>query len=155
MKITDQPSRGRLSLFLKQFEVFLQTFSLLAINAEIPWKYPTHVVRWSDGQFFLRRASNLNRIFNYILTFGDRWHIFNWPSDHPTIPQYFSWKSLLCAYGRSWHVLLRKFTFPGDVDTSLGLGQLVGWSVFFTNGEFVIIAVFIYHVFRSFRFGYF
>ena len=32
--------------------------------------------------------------------------------------------------------------------------ELVRWSdgqLFFTHGEFVIIAVFIYHVFRSFR----
>ena len=40
--------------FQEHFEVFLQTFSLLAINDENPQKYCVRVVRWSVGQFFLR-----------------------------------------------------------------------------------------------------
>ena len=60
------PSEARPSLFLKHFEVFLQTFSYSTINAKKPWKC---LRVWSVGQmvsFFYAPTSDLNRIFNYI-----------------------------------------------------------------------------------------
>ena len=60
--------------FEKTIRGFPSNIFLLAINAEIPRKYCVRVVRWSDGQFFLRRVSNLTQNFNYIY---NNYYIYN------------------------------------------------------------------------------